>query len=561
MAPPAVSSNRTYPSHLSSPKFDKGGSRPNKIVVPGGLIWLPPIALLAACIAFLSGVISWPAYRIWWACVEVYARRESARRQGCDLAPLTVAHVMDALGRDARLLRIKVEQHVEDLRLLGLLVLTRGGLHFPDVIEMIQHAGVRASVASWAGELGQRWESRMGVPRRVVTTWRQQARAFRTPVGVTVGVLFRVMMTGRYTDYRGHVKVGWLERFSGGSRRSVKRAVAALVSPTGPFERLDAGQREMQAHGGRYRLKVAEGEALAESCGTLDEVAPHPCEQLDEMAPPCIEPPAPGSPVQKNHCYTVYAGTSDTCQRGLESRPAIEHRKIETDELGQRRQRQSLRSITRSDLRDPVTLQRLFEVAVENGYVKWGDRPAVFALGQHALRVARNPGGLFYAGLVDPAIRQYADHRDEDGAALMIGRLGEPTPAQQSRVNAAYAASGVGPVSSGSEALVAPGKVLGCVPAIELGEVELQALRRLVVERRRAPVGPRRRREIFMELARERFIAACETGGEEVAVEAHCRFVQVWEAACGPAPLHYPWDWGVEWAEQVGELRAAAAGG
>ena len=638
MAAPAVSSDRTYPSHFSSHEFDKGDSRADKVPVPGGLIWLPPVAVLAAYVAFHEGVIAWPGYRVWWACVEVHARREIARRQGCALAPVSAAHVIDALGRDAPMPGVDVERNLEDLHLIVLGVLTKANIHFPDAIDMIQNADVRAGVASWAGELGQRLESRVGIPRRLVTAWRQQARGFPIPMGVAVGLVFRVLMSGRYPDYRGHVKARWLERFSGGSGRSVQRAIASLVSEGGVFERLDVTQRELQRYGIRFRLKIEE-KGKGERCGTSDELSSLPVENPVRCRPSVEKPVAPDTRVKRNQKHAYTASNHGACQHDSGLNSDNGHRRTSEGKENTTRQRvRSLSRITRATLRDPEALQGLFEVAVEQSYARLEDRPVIFALACHALRVGRDPAALFYQGVVkNPAIRGYVSGADEDAAAALLAELGEPTAAEWSKVKAAAAGGadtddvqfvlrimqgamgeGVGvdemfallqadgkgralledwgrerweaavnEAEAGEEVLdfgailslrhepaenrgggELPDAVsseatepVGGVREPEATEEERMAFRREVVGSRRSPAGPRRRSAIFSILARQHFVAACEEDGVIGGAAALEVFVRAWELEYGPAPPHYPWEWGVEWTEQAGESRVAVAGG
>lgn len=541
MATSAVSSipRSTHPAESPS-------SRP---AVEGGRLFVPPVAVLAASLAFQRRLIAWPEFRVWCACVEVQARREIAKHAGCDLAPFSVAHVVDALGREeVRMARVDVRTALENLQELGLVVTTKAGVHLPDdPSEVIDH-GLRAAVTQWLGEVGQRADRRVGLPRRLFSLWRQQPRGFRIPVGVTVLLILRLMLRSRYDSYSGCATSALLQRFSGGCSRSVRRAVSELVA-NGVVERVKGewSQRQCQRYGGLFRLNP---QLLApdrgQDCGEVGEMSAPSCGKVREMSAPFLKPAAPDSPVKRNQVPEATAGAFQRQSKGV---PTWERIEIE-------------------HLRDAQSLATLHRLAAERGLVAntVAGRRHVVEQAQRVLRRrlgtqgntgrVRNAPALFRWSLEHPDQVRAGSAADEAAATPLLesmpplgggqewGDLTE-TPGE-GLMEEAERWEGETPVDMAVE--------IGVTPA------ESDKLRREVVRKRMAREGPRRRRHLFEVMAEQRFLAVGQVQGVSAAVAAVERFARVWRATYGEVPNLYPWEWSVG-ALHRGESWPAAACG
>ena len=431
MAASAATAYRTHHFQgASSPASES--QRPR---IAGGTLSITPVVLIAATLAYCRGTISRRIFRVWAALVEVRARRDIAKRRGAAPFPLMIGHVMKALGASAPMNRVDVEHALEDLAALGVVVMTKGRIVFVDDLDGILDRELRHEVVDTIErfEIGQKLDRGMILPRRMVSQWRRQARGSRVATAVLVGLLLRVMMhDDEYPDYRGCVKIRWLEMFSGGTRSGVKRALRA-VERAGVFERLWAKQGVLDRYGQWYRLnpnvpvqgdqakspapdpsRGQTDEVRSPVCGKVSENDPPHCQKVGENNPPCINQVSP-SGRYKNQVHAYARLKSGAYQRfSSPSRPVVWW------------------YIDPAHLSNPGSLLTLYQEAINRRHLQ--DRPGVlrevFIQAQRILRryckgAIPNPGAVMRSTLENWGRPRLGSGEDEDRASQLLARLDE----------------------------------------------------------------------------------------------------------------------------------------
>ena len=444
MAAPATAYRTHHTQGAAAP-----ASEPHRPPIAGGTLSVIPLALLAATLAYCRGIIPWFTFRVWAALVEVRARHDIAMRRGAAAFPFTVAHVVNALGgdADASMRQCDVDYALEDIAALGVVVMTKKRIIFVDDVDGILDPQLRDEVAEAIEdlEIGQTLHLGMSMPRQIVSQWRRQARGSHVAVAVLVGLLLRTMMENdKYPDYRGCVKIGWLQRFSGGTRSGVKRALRALEA-SDLFGRLWAEQHVLNRYGQWYRLNPdvpVDGDRAKPR-------APHPDSgEADEVAATAAVCDKGGGNNPPPHCTFTENDPPDLNQvspfgRSKNQVHAYAHKKPGAYQRLQNPQTRNLAPhVTRlpvpwwdiqpQHLKNRSSLENLHRQAVDRGLMPAGDAGLreVAVQVERVLRKARereirNPGAVLRWTLEHPeAPRDGAIEDDERARALLADLQG-----------------------------------------------------------------------------------------------------------------------------------------
>ena len=372
-----------------------------------------PVQLANIVQALREGRIHHHAFRVWFACLEMIAIREAARRVRRKKGETT-----------ARFDRYRVEE-IEELTGLemrsvrrALRVLMAAGLmHFGEREIVVTKEGLPGS------ELLREELACRRSPKRPIPVPRPMLRFLaRNPTQalslVVLGYLCRGLSIARTTaeiNPSGTIKASWIAGVFGLSLRSVRYAQATLVSLGWIGRDQNSHQLKLNRHGAYFTINLEWGTApertLVNSHNCGKRIAPPAPENAPRFAPP------------KKDLKTSY---EDQDQKARATEPAgVCFSKGKNPELPP----PDLRHVLKEDLHRFDRMEILHRQAVQRGWINSSEAMALNFLGAaiRAREVGRNPGGMFSA-IIREGLWSHITQAQEDTAARALRRFRESEP-------------------------------------------------------------------------------------------------------------------------------------
>jgi hypothetical protein len=382
--------------------------------VGGGFRFVSTTQIAAAWAALSDGQIRFRAFRVWWACHELVARREaherSERRKGTrpeGKRNFTVEELHRLVGGVGG-------QHLRaDLRGLehaGLLKWSETAITFLEGPDELRDCGAALAMSA---QLGGR-ARRVPVPRQTIRFIAGGAR--RVVVAAMLGHLIRCVFykgKGECTA-EGSCSASWVSRAFGVHRSNVVEARGHLEQ-IGWLRTVEADGWHVQRYGGRAVVSLSWSRpAPHDASSNQSESRPPAAVSTTELRPPLI---------LNQELLTEYQN-----QKPASGGPVGAFSKAEFSK------KPSMAKVVPADLANTERSLALFEDAMERGYVGAGEgeRLKFIAAVEHARTIGdRNPCGLL-AWVVRGRRWDYITQSDEDAAHRRIkNSLGHARPPEE----------------------------------------------------------------------------------------------------------------------------------
>lgn len=345
-------------------------------------------ALFNAWAAYRRGDLRLRDLRIWFACLELVARRCALKKGKSARYRLEEIHgLVGGVGGE------HIRHSIARLERTGMLSWSESSIVFPRGDELFRR-----------GDPGQRLDlvpnhrRLVPVPRRIIRLMAGGAR--RVAIATILGHLLRCLYyrQGRCLPV-GTCKASWIADLFGVHVRNVKMARKHLVA-IGWLVPIETRQTVLNRFGQRIRVNLAW--SRNDRGGKAKRSPPRPFSTA-ELPPP-----------YKNK-KLLRRSNNQKPERGPTG-VSIKPRRVG---------KPSLRHFVPEDLHDPMRLHELYQQAVGAGLIRRSqcDRLRFFAAAEHARVIGtQNPCGLF-ATLVRKRLWTYITQDDEDAAIGALKQL------------------------------------------------------------------------------------------------------------------------------------------
>lgn len=384
------------------------------MTIAGGYKTLNPHQLGTLIHALKTGLIPWQSARVYFACAEMLAIRESAdrvrrrtiRKRGRAVTPCyTRREICRITGMSLRAVGIALRK----LRAVGLVEISSATIQLPEP----EIAGAQETIAEVAGRRS---------PRRPIPVPRPLLRYLScAPVAASGKVILGYLLRGASisrTDGEirssGTVKAAWLSDMLGLSLRSVRYAQAQLRSVGWIEKDTVSKQWKLNRHGAWFRIDLEWTPPTAAIPGNALTPGAHEGLPIARPTPDsgtCIAPPKEDrkTPSESKNQKSGVCGTGERKKRGhvQAALPAA-----------------NLANILLADLHHRERLHALHRQAITKGWLQDSDADALNFYGA-AVRArtipVRDPIGVFVA-LVRKRQWHHITQAQEDEARRCLSR-------------------------------------------------------------------------------------------------------------------------------------------
>lgn len=367
-----------------------------------------PVQLANIVQALREGRINHHAFRVWFACVEMTAIREAARRVRAKKGETTARFDRFRVGEIEELTGLVARSVKRAIRVLA----GAGLMHFSEREIVVTKDGLPAS------DLLREELACRRSPKRPIPVPRPMLRflarnATQSLSLVILGYLCRGLSMARTTAEicpSGTIKASWLAGVFDLSLRSVRYAQESLVSLGWIGRDHDSHQLKLNRHGAYFTINLEWGTERTHVNSHKDGtgIAPPAPENAPHFAPP------------KKDRKTSY---EDQNQKARATEPAgVCSSKGKDSKLPP----PDLRNVLREDLYRFDRMEVLHEQAVQRGWINSSEAMALNFLGAaiRAREMGGNPSGLFSA-IIRKGLWSHINQAQEDTAARTLRRFRE----------------------------------------------------------------------------------------------------------------------------------------
>ncbi len=356
----------------------------------GGFTLVSGTVLLAAWTAYRRGDLRLFDLRVWFACLELTARRCGLIKGRPPSYRIEEIHgLVGGVGGE------HVRHSIARIEGMGLLSWSESSIAFPNSESVLGQAGLGPML-----DFVPNHRRLVPMPRRIIRLIAGGAR--RVVVASILGHLLRCLYyRGGLCHAEGTCKASWIAELFGVNARNVKAARKHLVG-IGWLVPISTRQIVLNRFGQRVRVNL---EWSRNDISQAIKRSPHPAISTTGSPPPYKD---------KKLSSRIYMNQKPECgPSGVSTQPKGEGKP-------------TLRHVVWDDLCDAKRLLELHRQAAGFGLISQSecDRLRFFAAAEHAKAIGtQNPCGLF-ATVVRKGLWRYITQDDEDLAVRALNRLG-----------------------------------------------------------------------------------------------------------------------------------------